>query len=161
NAQWNDDIHHALHVMLTGETDGYYSDYADAPERHLGRCLTEGFSYQGEPSGFRHGTPRGEPSRDLPPTSFVSFLQNHDQVGNRRLGERIPDPAQPEAVKAALVTLLLAPSPPLLFMGEEFATKTPFLFFCDFGSGLAGKVRDGRRAEFARFEQFRSPQAQS
>jgi len=160
-AQWNDDIHHALHVLVSGETGGYYSDYAEAPERHLGRCLTEGYSYQGEPSAFRRGCPRGEPSRDLPLSSFVAFLQNHDQVGNRALGERILEIAERAAVRAAVAILLLAPSPPLLFMGEEFATKSPFLFFCDFGPELAAKVRDGRRAEFSRFEQFRSPEAQS
>ena len=74
NAQWNDDIHHALHVLVTGEKDGYYSDYAKNPAWHLGRCLAEGFSYQGEGSAFRDGAKRGEPSRDLPPTCFVSFL---------------------------------------------------------------------------------------
>ena len=160
-AQWNDDLHHALHVMLSGETDGYYSDYAQAPERHLGRCLTEGYSYQGEPSPFRHGSARGEPSRDLPLSAFVSFLQNHDQIGNRAFGDRILEVTQADALKAALVVLLLAPSPPLLFMGEEFVASTPFLFFSDFGPELAGKVRDGRRAEFARFAQFRGLEAQS
>jgi maltooligosyltrehalose trehalohydrolase len=160
NAQWNDDIHHALHVLVTGEKDGYYSDYAKNPAWHLERCLAEGFSYQGEDSSFRNGAKRGQPSRDLPPTCFVSFLQNHDQVGNRALGERIAELADPEALKSAMAILLLAPSPPLLFMGEEFGATTPFLFFCDFGPELASKVTEGRRAEFARFEQFNSPQAQ-
>jgi maltooligosyltrehalose trehalohydrolase len=160
-AQWNDDIHHVLHVLLTGETDGYYSDYADNPAHMLGRCLAEGYAYQGERSAFRDGTSRGEPSRDLPPTSFVSFLQNHDQIGNRALGERIVSLSNPAAVRAAMAILLLAPSPPLLFMGEEFAAQTPFLFFCDFTSELADKVKNGRRAEFARFKQFRSPEAQA
>jgi maltooligosyltrehalose trehalohydrolase len=80
-AQWNDDIHHALHVLITGEEEGYYRDYVGTPAYHLGRCLTEGFAYQGEPSRYRNGRPRGESSRMLPPTAFVSFLQNHDQVG--------------------------------------------------------------------------------
>jgi maltooligosyltrehalose trehalohydrolase len=161
SAQWNDDIHHALHVLLTGEKDGYYSDYADNPSQHLGRCLAEGFAYQGQPSTFRGGAPRGEPSRDLPPAPFVSFLQNHDQIGNRALGERIVSLADPAVLRVAVAILLLAPSPPLLFMGEEFGANSPFLFFCDFGSELAEKVRDGRRAEFARFEQFRFPEAQA
>ena len=160
SAQWNDDIHHALHVLLTEEKDGYYSDYADNPSQHLGRCLAEGFAYQGQPSTFRDGAPRGQPSRHLPPAAFVSFLQNHDQIGNRALGERIVTLADPAVLKAAIAILLLAPSPPMLFMGEEFGANSPFLFFCDFGSELGEKVRDGRRAEFARFEQFRSPQAQ-
>jgi maltooligosyltrehalose trehalohydrolase len=157
DAQWNDDIHHALHVLITGETDGYYCDYSEQPIRHLGRCLAEGFSYQGERSRHRNNAPRGEPSRDLPPTSFVSFLQNHDQVGNRAYGERINKLAEPKALKAALAILLLAPSPPLLFMGEEFGADTSFLFFCDFDGELAAAVTDGRRNEFARFERFSSP----
>jgi 1,4-alpha-glucan branching enzyme len=104
---------------------------------------------------------RGEASRDLPPSCFIEFLQNHDQIGNRALGERIAQLADPEKVKLAMAILLLAPSPPLLFMGEEFAAATPFLFFCDFGPELAAKVTEGRRAEFAKFEQFNSPQAQA
>lgn len=159
-AQWNDDIHHAAHVLLTGESDGYYSDYAELPAAKMGRCLTQGFAYQGEGSAFRGGAARGEPSRHLPPESFVSFLQNHDQVGNRAYGERITCLSSSAALHAGLAALLLAPSPPLLFMGEEFGARTPFLFFCDFGPELADKVRDGRRQEFARFEQFRTPQAQ-
>jgi maltooligosyltrehalose trehalohydrolase len=151
DAQWNDDIHHALHVLLTGEKDHHYSDYADRPIEHLGRCLAEGFGYQGRASQFRQGKLRGESSRDLPPTCFVSFLQNHDQVGNRALGERIAELAHPAALRAAMAILLLAPSPPLLFMGEEFAAATPFLFFCDFGADLAAKVSAGRRAEFPQF----------
>lgn len=158
SAQWNDDIHHALHVALTGESDGYYADYASAPVRRTARCLTEGFDYQGQPSSFRHGRHRGEPSADLPPTCFVSFLQNHDQVGNRAFGERILKLADPCALKAAMTILLLAPSPPLLFMGEEFAAGTPFLFFCDFGEDLAAAVTNGRRNEFSRFARFNDPE---
>ena len=156
DAQWNDDIHHALHVLITGESDGYYREYSQQPVRQLGRCLAEGFAYQGDLSAY-HGVVRGQPSRDLPPTSFVSFLQNHDQVGNRAFGERILELADQQALKAAMAILLLAPSPPLLFMGEEFGAKTPFLFFCDFGGELASAVTEGRRAEFARFTQFNSP----
>jgi maltooligosyltrehalose trehalohydrolase len=161
NAQWNDDIHHALHVVVTGQKDGYYSDHAQNPLWHLGRCLGEGFSFQGEKSAFRDGAKRGEPSRALPPTCFVSFLQNHDQIGNRALGERIAQLADAKKVRLAMAILLLAPSPPLLFMGEEFAAASPFLFFCDFGPELAAKVTEGRRAEFARFEPFNSPEAQA
>jgi malto-oligosyltrehalose trehalohydrolase len=150
-AQWNDDIHHALHVLLTGETGGYYRDFADRPAWYTGRALAEGFAYQGESSGYHGRECRGEPSSGLPPTAFVSFLQNHDQVGNRALGERIDALAPPEAVRAAAVVRLLAPAPPLLFMGEEFAAATPFLYFCDFAGELARAVRDGRRAEFGRF----------
>jgi maltooligosyltrehalose trehalohydrolase len=161
SAQWNDDFHHALHVLLTGESDGYYGDYSGDPIWHLGRCLAEGYSYQGEVSRYRGGKPRGECSRDLPPRCFVSFLQNHDQIGNRAFGERITSLADPGKVKAALAVLLLSPSPPLLFMGEEFAALNPFLFFCDFEPELALKVREGRRREFERFEEFGSPDAQT
>jgi 1,4-alpha-glucan branching enzyme/maltooligosyltrehalose trehalohydrolase len=156
DAQWNDDLHHALHVMITDETDGYYSDYAADPTRQLGRCLTEGFAYQGDYSPY-HRSQRGEPSGDLLTTSFVSFLQNHDQVGNRALGERILPLATPVAVRAAMEILLLAPQPPLLFMGEEFGAETPFLFFCDFHGELAAAVTAGRRNEFAGFARFSDP----
>jgi maltooligosyltrehalose trehalohydrolase len=149
DAQWNDDLHHALHVVLTGENAGYYADYADAPVQRLGRSLCEGFAYQGESS--RRGEKRGEPSADLPPTSFVSFVQNHDQVGNRMFGERIGHLAPPEAVRAAAEIYLLAPQIPMLFMGEEWDADSSFPFFCDFGPDLALLVARGRREEFAEF----------
>jgi malto-oligosyltrehalose trehalohydrolase len=148
-AQWNDDFHHAMHVLLTGERHGYYGDYARSPLRALGRCLAQGFAYQGERSAHRRGEPRGEPSAQLPPDAFVDFLQNHDQAGNRALGERLHMLARAEAMRSAVALLLLAPSIPLLFMGEEFAAASPFLFFCDFEAELAAAVRDGRAAEFA------------
>ena len=161
DAQWNDDVHHAFHVLLTGETDGYYADYAQAATRHLGRCLTQGFAYQGEESAHRNRTPRGEPSAQLPLSAFVSFLQTHDQVGNRAFGERLASLAADEALRAATVAWLLAPSPPLLFMGEEFGAATPFLFFCDLGPELAQAVTEGRRREFARFARFADPAARA
>ncbi len=155
NAQWNDDIHHALHVLLTGETDGYYSDYAAKPITQLGRCLAEGFAFQGDYSDF-HKANRGEPSAGLSPLCFVDFLQNHDQIGNRAFGERIASLTNAEALRAAMSVLLLAPSVPLLFMGEEFGADTPFLFFCDFSGDLANAVTNGRRNEFAAFQKFNS-----
>lgn len=155
-AQWNDDVHHALHVLLTGEEGGYYEDYRP-PLPHLGRCLTEGFSFQGEPSRYRSRA-RGEPSHDLPPTAFIGFLQNHDQVGNRAFGERITALARPEAVRAATAVLLLAPSLPLLFMGQEWGAPEPFLFFSDLGPELGRLVAEGRRREFARFPEFARPE---
>ncbi len=158
-AQWNDDFHHALHVVVTGEHSGYYRDYADDPVERLGRCLTEGFDYQGEPSAHRGGEKRGEPSRSLPLPAFVNFLQNHDQVGNRAYGERIAALASPDAVRAATAILLLAPSIPLLFMGQEWGSDQPFLFFCDFDSELSAHVREGRRREFRHFPEFRDPAA--
>jgi 1,4-alpha-glucan branching enzyme/maltooligosyltrehalose trehalohydrolase len=160
-AQWNDDLHHALHVLATAETDGYYVDYADAPIRHLGRCLAQGFAYQGEASTYRGQAPRGEPSAHLPPQAFVGFLQNHDQVGNRAFGERIAQIAPAPAVRAAAAIYLLAPHVPLLFMGEEFAAPSPFPFFCDFGDDLRAAVTEGRRREFARFARFADPATQA
>jgi maltooligosyltrehalose trehalohydrolase len=147
-AQWNDDYHHAWHVLLTGETQGYYSDYRDR-ERPIERTHAEGFVYQGEPSPHRDNQLRGEPSGDLPRSAFVNFLQNHDQIGNRPLGERLTTLAKPAAVEAALSVLLLQPSPPLLFMGEEWGATEPFPFFCDFKGELADAIRQGRRREFA------------
>ncbi len=160
-AQWNDDSHHALHVLATGERDGYYRDYAQQPLRWLGRTLAQGFGYQGEASIHRNGQLRGEPSADLPPTAFVNFMQNHDQIGNRALGERLAAIALGPVVRLETICLLLAPSIPLLFMGEEFAASTPFLFFCDFGPDLAEKVVKGRREEFSAFERFSTPEAQA
>ncbi len=160
DAQWNDDIHHVLHVIVTGETDGYYSDYRHDPISQLGRCLTEGYAYQGEMSHHRNAR-RGEASKLLPPQAFVSFLQNHDQVGNRALGERLSQIADPEALRAAVSILLLAPSVPLLFMGDEFAASTPFLYFCDFQVELADAVTKGRRSEFASFARFGNGDGQS
>jgi len=158
-AQWNDDIHHVFHVLATGESDGYYADYAAEPTRLLGRCLTEGFAYQGEASAFAHGKLRGEPSGHLPPAAFINFLQNHDQIGNRAFGERLSHLASPVVMEAVTAILLLSPQPPLLFMGEEFATTQPFLFFCDFGPELAHAVTEGRRREFSRFARFSDPAA--
>lgn len=160
-AQWNDDCHHAFHVLVTGESEGYYGDYADDPGRHLARCLTEGFAYQGDPSPFRGRAERGESSIQLPPTAFVNFLQNHDQVGNRAFGERLAALTSADALRAAAAVLLLAPSPPLLFMGEEWAAPEPFLFFCDLGKDLEEAVREGRRREFSKFSAFRDPAARA
>jgi maltooligosyltrehalose trehalohydrolase len=154
-AQWDDDVHHALHVLLSGEADGYYADYAAEPLKMLGRSLAEGFAYQGEHSRFRD-RPRGEPSARLPPAAFVNFLQNHDMIGNRAFGDRIQAFADSRLISAAYACLLLSPQVPMLFMGEEFAASTPFLFFCDFGPELALSVSNGRRHEFKRFAAFTS-----
>jgi maltooligosyltrehalose trehalohydrolase len=155
DAQWNDDVHHCLHVILTGEADGYYEDYARAPHAMLCRGLAEGFVYQGEHS-VHLGRTRGESSSALPPSAFVDFLQNHDQVGNRAFGERLSMlVANEAALRAAAAIVLLAPAIPMLFMGEEWDAAQPFPYFCDFGPELAAQVREGRRREFARFERFR------
>ncbi|MFH1342190.1 MAG: malto-oligosyltrehalose trehalohydrolase [Pseudomonadota bacterium] len=148
-AQWNDDYHHAWHVLLTGETHGYYGDYAKSPLRDIARALASGFVYQGEASAHRGGQLRGEPSGQLAPISFVNFLQNHDQIGNRALGDRLESIAESRAIEAGLAITLLAPMVPMLFMGEEWGSKAPFPFFCDFEGELAEAVRQGRRREFA------------
>jgi maltooligosyltrehalose trehalohydrolase len=148
-AQWNDDYHHAWHVLLSGENHGYYGDYRHAPLRDIARALGSGFVYQGEASTHREGALRGEPSGNLAPTAFVNFLQNHDQIGNRALGDRLESIAKPEAIEAALAITLLAPMVPMLFMGEEWGSKVPFPFFCDFKGDLAEAVRQGRRKEFS------------
>jgi maltooligosyltrehalose trehalohydrolase len=155
-AQWNDDLHHVVHALVTSEHDGYYADYVDDPLAQLGRALAEGFVYQGQRSAYRQA-PRGEASAHLPPGAFVNFLQNHDQVGNRAFGERLSTLCPPERLRASIALLLLAPAPPMLFMGEEFAASSPFLFFCDFHGDLAAAVSKGRREEFKRFARFADP----
>jgi malto-oligosyltrehalose trehalohydrolase len=157
-AQWNDDYHHVAHVIATGEHDGYYADYADDTVGLLLKSLSSGFVYQGEPSAHRDGARRGERSAHLRPQAFVNFIQNHDQIGNRAFGERLTVLAAPEAVQALQALLLLGPQVPLLFMGEEWGARTPFLFFCDFDGDLAEAVREGRRGEFAKFKAFADPE---
>ena len=154
DAQWNDDGHHALHVLLTNEQEGYYEDYKIDTAEKLARCLKEGFIYQGERSTHRGGRPRGTPSGNLPPTAFVLFLQNHDQIGNRAFGERLTLLANAQALEAATALLLLCPQIPLMFMGDEYGSAAPFLFFTDHNLDLAKAVREGRRKEFGAFSQF-------
>ena len=151
DAQWNDDFHNAIHVLLTGEDEGYYAHYEPAMDKLL-RSLREGFAYQGEVMGDRR---RGEPSAHLAASRFVNFLQNHDQIGNRAFGDRLSAMIHPETMEAALVLLLLAPFVPMLFMGEEWGSRTPFLFFTDFiDERMRRAVREGRRKEFAAFASF-------
>ncbi|MGZ4955683.1 MAG: malto-oligosyltrehalose trehalohydrolase [Methylobacter sp.] len=160
DAQWNDDLHHVLHVLLTGESTGYYQDYSQQPLRHLGRCLTEGFAYQGEGSAYRDGKRRGESCSGLPMTAFVSYLQNHDQIGNRALGQRISSLCASEALRAATAVLLLSPMLPLLFMGQEWACSRPFTYFVDFPEELGDSVNLGRFQEFSRFPEFNTIESQ-
>ncbi|WP_367382429.1 malto-oligosyltrehalose trehalohydrolase [Stenotrophomonas cyclobalanopsidis] len=151
-AQWNDDFHNALHVLLTGEHEGYYAAYAGRAEALLARCLAEGFAWQGEPD--LRGEPRGESSGDLPPSRFVVFAQNHDQVGNRAFGERLSQLIDPPALRMATALTVLTPMVPLLFMGEPWQATSPFLFFTDYQAPLDEAVREGRRREFAGFSAF-------
>jgi malto-oligosyltrehalose trehalohydrolase len=152
-AQWNDDFHHVAHVLLTEEVDGYYANYADDTVKRLGRVLAEGYAYQGEPYGEER-VPRGERSAACPPTSFIDFLQNHDQIGNRAFGERLASLTRAEQLRAGLAVLLLSPHVPMLFMGEEYAALQPFLYFCDYEGELANAITDGRRSEFEKFAAF-------
>jgi malto-oligosyltrehalose trehalohydrolase len=148
-AQWNDDVHHAMHTALTGERHWYYADFAGRLDL-LGRALAEGFAWQGEylEHEERH---KGEPSAHLPPTAFVSYSQNHDQAGNRPLGERLEHLVPREAVRAAAAIVLMSPQIPLLFMGEEWATSAPFAFFSDVGDDLADAIRKSRSEELKDF----------
>jgi maltooligosyltrehalose trehalohydrolase len=159
DAQWNDDFHNVLHVLLTGESHGYYKDFAEDPAQKLARCLAEGFIYQGQTSPNQNGKPRGSASGHLPPARFVTFLQNHDQIGNRALGERLPLLTTPKKLRAATGLLLLCPQIPLCFMGDETGSRSPFLFFTDFHDALADAVREGRRGEFSDFPAFADPDA--
>ncbi len=129
-------MHHVLHVAASGEGEGYYADYLGDTEK-LGRALAEGFAFQGEIMPLSRHRPRGEPSAGLPPTAFVGFIQNHDQIGNRAFGERLSAIAPPEAVRAVAAVYLLLPQIPMLFMGEEWGATQPFPFFCDFAGDLA------------------------
>ncbi|HWP35087.1 MAG TPA: malto-oligosyltrehalose trehalohydrolase, partial [Thermodesulfobacteriota bacterium] len=147
--QWNDDFHHALHVLLTGERQGYYVDFGRVEQ--LAKAYTDGFVYDGQPSAFR-GRPHGTPTRDIPAERFVVFAQNHDQVGNRARGERLTALVPFEALKVAAAAVLLSPSVPLLFMGEEYGEPSPFLYFTSFEDpALGAAVSRGRREEFAAF----------
>jgi maltooligosyltrehalose trehalohydrolase len=159
-AQWNDDAHHAAHVLISGESGGYYSDYAENPAQALARCLEQGFAFQGEASAYRDGARRGTPSGHLAPDRFVFFLQNHDQVGNRALGDRLAAIADPDVLKVGVALLLLSPQIPLIFMGEELGAREPFLFFANYEGELAEAVKQGRRKEFAKFPEFATEEAQ-
>ncbi len=158
-AQWNDDYHHVLRVAVTGASGGYYIDYQDQPQHFVARVLAEGFAYQGEASKHREGETRGEPSASLPPTAFVSFIQNHDQVGNHAYGWRLGRFAKPDAIRAATAILLLSPQVPMLWMGQEWNSDQPFPFFCDFEGDLADAVRKGRMEEFKSFPEFKDSEA--
>ena len=149
DAQWSDDFHHSLHVRLTGEDSGYYADYADSV--CLPRSINEGFVYTGQYSRSRRRR-HGSPSADLPGQQFVICTQNHDQIGNRMLGERLSKLASFDALKLAAGLLLLSPSLPLLFMGEEYGEPAPFQYFTSHSDpSLIEAVRKGRREEFASF----------
>jgi malto-oligosyltrehalose trehalohydrolase len=146
NAQWNDDFHHVLAVSLDGSKSSYFRDYGGHPD-WLGRVLASGFAYQGETLPSR-GEPKGGPSADLPPTAFISYIQNHDQVGNRLFGERIAHLSSPAKLRAAAALYLLSPQIPMILMGEEWGTEVPFLFFSDVDPALGDAIREDRVKTF-------------
>jgi maltooligosyltrehalose trehalohydrolase len=149
DAQWNDDFHHSLHALLTGEREGYYQDFGRLED--LETALRDGYVYAGRYSRFRDRR-HGSPCRDLPYGRFVVSAQNHDQVGNRMLGERLAALVDLERVKLAAAAVLLSPCIPLLFMGEEYGERAPFLYFVSHSDAeLVEAVRRGRREEFAAF----------
>ncbi len=163
HAQWNDDFHHALRVVLTGEHAGYYHDFHGL--RDLGAALRDGYVYSGQYSGHRRRR-HGHASRHCQPLQFVVFSQNHDQIGNRAIGDRLSTQVPVEALKVARALVLLSPNIPLLFMGEEYGETAPFQYFIDHGdSALIEAVREGRKQEFAPFgwdpEAIPDPQDQS
>jgi maltooligosyltrehalose trehalohydrolase len=149
DALWNDDFHHALHVLLTGERNGYYEDFGTVEQ--MARCFSEGFAYSGQYSRYRRRS-QGNSSLSIPAERFVVFSQNHDQVGNRRLGDRLASLVSFESLKLAAGALLLSPFVPLLFMGEEYGETAPFQYFVSHGDpALIEAVREGRHSEFAHF----------
>ena len=152
--QWNGDFHHPLHVLLTGERDGYYAEYTDDPIVQLGTSLVDGLVFQGGPHNWEHAKPRRRTTSARPLLNMVNFLQNHDQVGNRAMGDRLAQLIDEPALRLVTALHLLNPPPPLLFMGEEAGAVTPFLYFSDWSGDLREAVTEGRRKEFAQFPQF-------
>lgn len=149
---WADDFHHQVRVGLTGERDGYYADYTGTAE-DLAATIRQGWFYQGQESAHL-SQPRGAPAEDVDPPHFVYCIQNHDQVGNRALGERLSHDIGLDAYRAVSALLLLVPHTPLLWMGQEWAASTPFLYFTDHNPELGRLVTEGRRREFAGFSAF-------
>jgi maltooligosyltrehalose trehalohydrolase len=148
DAQWSDDYHHALHAAVTGERKGYYDGFG--PLALVAKALTDGYVFDGQYSPSR-GRSHGRPLGDVPGHRLVSYVQNHDQVGNRARGERWSHLVPPPAVYAAAALTLAAPFVPMLFQGEEWAASTPFAFFTDHEPELGRLVTEGRRKEFAAF----------
>jgi maltooligosyltrehalose trehalohydrolase len=153
DAVWADDFHHALRTLVTGDRSAYFADYAGTAEQLLD-AIRHGFVYRGQLSQWS-GHPRGRPTGRVPARAFVFCIENHDQVGNRALGERLAHLVSPPTYRAASAVLLTAPETPMLFMGQEFAAETPFQFFTDHEPDLGRLVTEGRRKEFAAFPSFR------
>jgi maltooligosyltrehalose trehalohydrolase len=151
---WADDFHHQLRRAFAGDRDGYYSDYEGSP-RHIAETLRGGWFYRGQESAFQK-KPRGTAPEAAAPAQFIHCIQNHDQIGNRALGDRIGASVSPEAHRAMAALLLLSPYTPLLFMGQEWDASSPFLYFTDHAAELGRAVTEGRRQEFQHFEAFKN-----
>ncbi|MDQ6655777.1 MAG: malto-oligosyltrehalose trehalohydrolase, partial [Verrucomicrobiota bacterium] len=152
---WADDFHHVVRVMLTGNREGYYANY-EGTSAELAQTLTHGWLYRGQ-AQRTSGKPRGGDPAELMPQQFVFCTSNHDQVGNRALGERLSHVVSAAAYRAASALICLVPQTPLLFMGQEWAASTPFQFFTDHNAELGPLVTEGRRKEFQHFPAFRDP----
>ena len=151
DAQWNDDIHHVLHVIATEQRVGYYRDFSDATLDKARRVLAEGFAYQGDPVARLGDTTRGEPSGHLPPSAFVSFIQNHDQIGNQPDGRRLAEDLDAERLDFLHFVIMLSPQIPMFFMGEEAHFRAPFPFFGDLKGEFSDEVRAGRAQQATEF----------
>lgn len=158
DGQWSGDFHHALHVLLTGEQDGYYAEYVHDTLEQLATSLRHGLVWQGGPHNVEHAPPRRRADQPVPLGAMVNFLNNHDQVGNRALGERLHALVGEAPMRLATAMLVLQPATPMLFMGEEFGANTPFLYFTDWQGDLRRAVTEGRRREFAQFSKFSDPE---
>ncbi len=154
---WADDFHHQVHALLTGERDGYYAAYTPTVDA-LAANLREGWTFTGQPYPPWKDAPRGKPTSGLERERLVTCIQNHDQVGNRALGTRLSEHCSIDAFCAAAMLSLFIPTTPLLFMGQEWAATTPFLFFSDHGGELGANVSKGRREEFKSFSAFADPE---
>jgi maltooligosyltrehalose trehalohydrolase len=154
DAIWNDDFHHASHVALTGHAEAYYSDYKGS-SRELAAALQYGFLYQGQRSTWQSRR-RGRPSLDVHAHQRINFLENHDQIANSGAGQRLVELADPGSLRAATALLLLAPGTPMLFQGQEFGSRRPFLFFADLGKSFDEPVAEGRRQFLSQFPSLRS-----
>jgi maltooligosyltrehalose trehalohydrolase len=155
DAVWADDLHHQLRRLAAGDREGYFSDFGGTVDDVVA-TLRRGWFFEGQHSGHV-GAPRGTSAEGIPPQRFVHCIQNHDQVGNRAFGERIAQQVEPAVYRALSALLLLSPYTPLLWMGQEWAASTPFLYFTDLSEELGRKVTEGRRSEFGHFSAFRDP----
>jgi len=158
DALWNDDLHHAARVALTGCREAYYTDYLGTPQELIS-AVKWGFLYQGQRYGW-HNKPRGSPTLGLAPAAFIAFLENHDQVANTLRGERLHRVADPGAYRALTALLCLAPSTPMLFQGQEVGSSSPWLYFADHEGEVGRQVRKGRREFLAQFPSIAAASAE-